>query len=169
MPGITEKELLQFLKAIEEGTISLRPESSPQDIYAGNVTYTATNGWRITIFNDCNEWDYVDKAITADGRSVNFDSIDNDMPIAREYLPADEIAWQRYGIPGYCPLSVHPLWRRACRFQSAKDALSMRALQGAIVTQGMLPACSTSKERGANYCSALIRNAAPQSGPVEKP
>jgi hypothetical protein len=102
MPGITEKELLQFLKAIEEGAISLHPESEPQDIYAGNVTYTASNGWRITIFNDCNTWDYVDKVITADGRSVDFDSIENDMPTARAYLPADEIAWQRYGIPGYC-------------------------------------------------------------------
>ncbi|HEY2171599.1 MAG TPA: hypothetical protein VGJ30_18380 [Candidatus Angelobacter sp.] len=102
MPSITEKELLQFLKAIEEGAIFLRPESDPQDIYAGNVTYTACNGWRITIFNDCNTWDYVDKVITADGRSVDFDSIDNDMPTAREYLPADEIAWEKYGIPGYC-------------------------------------------------------------------
>ena len=102
MPSITEKELLQFLKAIEEGAIFLLPESNPQDIYAGNVAYTASNGWRITIFNDCNTWDYVDKVITADGRSVGFDSIDNDMPTAREYLPADEIAWRRYGIPGYC-------------------------------------------------------------------
>jgi len=92
MPSITEKELLQFLQEVEEGTISLHPEFHPQDIYAGNVTYTATNGWRITIFNDCNEWDYVDKAITADGRSVDFDSIENDMPIAREYMPANEIA-----------------------------------------------------------------------------
>src|ERR1051326_436714 len=77
MPSLTEKELLQFLKTIEEGTISLRPESDPQDIYAGNVTYTATNDWRITISNDCNEWDYVDKAISADGRSVGFDSLEN--------------------------------------------------------------------------------------------
>jgi hypothetical protein len=102
MPSITEQELLQFLKAIEEGAIFLRPESEPQDIYAGNVIYAASNGWQITIFNDCNTWDYVDKVITADGRSLDFDAIDNDMPTVREYLPADEIAWQRYGIPGYC-------------------------------------------------------------------
>ena len=102
MAGITEDELLQFLKAIEEGTIALRAEYDPQDVYAGNVPYMASNGWRITIFNDCNEWDYVDEVITADGRSVDFDSIDNYMPRAREYMPDSEAAWRRYGIPGYC-------------------------------------------------------------------
>ena len=135
MPNITEKELLQFLKAIEEGAISLHPESDPQDIYAGNVTYTASNGWRITIFNDCNTWDYVDKVITADGRSVDFDSIENDMPTAREYLPTGRNCVAEVWHSGILPLSLHPLWRRPCGLQPEKDALSMRAVQGAIVTQ----------------------------------
>jgi DNA-directed RNA polymerase subunit RPC12/RpoP len=102
MAGITEEELLGFLKAIEEGTISLQPEECiPQDIYAGNVPYLASNGWRITIFNDCNEWDYVDRVIAPDGRSLGFDEIDNFMSVAREYTPDTEVAWSRYGIPGY--------------------------------------------------------------------
>jgi hypothetical protein len=102
MAGITEEELLEFLKAIEEGTISLRPdECIPQDIYAGNVPYTASNGWRITIFNDCNEWDYVDHVIAPDGRELSFDEIDDLMLVARDYTPDSEIAWRRYGIPGY--------------------------------------------------------------------
>lgn len=101
MAGIQEDELLEFLKAIEEGKVSLEPESIPQDIYAGHVSYKASNGWRITVFNDCNQWDYVDQVVAADGRSLNFDEIDNDMPIAREYAPEDDVAWNRYGIPGY--------------------------------------------------------------------
>ena len=101
MAGIQEEELLEFLKAIEEETVSLQPESIPQDIYAGNVSYKASNGWRITIFNDCNEWDYVEKVVAADGRSLGFHEIDDGMPIAREYMPDDEVAWNRYGIPGY--------------------------------------------------------------------
>jgi hypothetical protein len=102
MTGITEEELLEFLKAIEEGTVSLQPEECiPQDIYAGNVPYTASNGWRITIFNDCNEWDYVDHVIAPDGRSLNFDEIEDFMFIAREYTPDIEVAWSRYRIPGY--------------------------------------------------------------------
>jgi hypothetical protein len=102
MAGIPEEELLEFLKAIEAGTILLQPEECiPQDIYAGNVPYTASNGWRITIFNDCNEWDYVDHVIAPDGRSLSFDEIDNFMSVAREYTPDIEVAWSRYGIPGY--------------------------------------------------------------------
>lgn len=115
MAGITEEELLEFLKAIEEGTIALQPESIPQDIYAGNVSYRASNGWQITIFNDCNDWDYVDHVIAPDGRSLRFDDIDNFMSIAREYTPDDEVAWSRYGIPGYmrfrctnCGVDVDP-------------------------------------------------------------
>jgi hypothetical protein len=102
MAAISEAELLEFLRAIEEGTVSLRPEFDPQDIYAGNVPYAASNGWHIRVFNDCNEWDYVDFVTTPDGRSLDFDSIDNDMPLAREYSPSDDVAWRRYGIPGYC-------------------------------------------------------------------
>lgn len=102
MAGIPEEELLEFLKAIEEGTILLRPEECiPQDIYAGDVPYTASNGWRITIFNDCNEWDYVDQVIAPDGRSLSFDEIEDLMSVAREYTPDIEVSWTRYGIPGY--------------------------------------------------------------------
>lgn len=93
---------MAFFRAVEEGSVSLRPEGDPQDIYAGNVPYVASNGWRIKIFNDCNEWDYVDSVETADGRKLNFDDIDNSMPVAREYVPDDDVAWRRYGIPGYC-------------------------------------------------------------------
>ncbi|HEY7403934.1 MAG TPA: hypothetical protein VIB39_10460 [Candidatus Angelobacter sp.] len=102
MAGITEGELLEFLKAIEEGTIALQAEECiPQDIYAGHVPYRASNGWRITIFNDCNEWDYMEHVITPDDRSLSFDEIDDLMSVAREYTPDVEVAWRRYGIPGY--------------------------------------------------------------------
>ena len=135
MASITEEELLEFLKAIEEGTIALQPEECiPQDIYAGNVPYTASNGWRITIFNDCNEWDYVDRVIAPDGRSLRFDDIDNFMSIAREYMPDDEVAWSRYGIPGVHAIPLHEL-RRRCRSQGApKGRVSVRSVRRFIAT-----------------------------------
>jgi hypothetical protein len=102
MVRITEEELLRFLHALEEGEVSLQPEEEPQHVYAGNVSYLASNGWRIVIFNDCNTWDYIDAVRAPDGRSLDFDDIDDTMPMAREYMPSDEMAWRRYGIPGYC-------------------------------------------------------------------
>ncbi len=102
MPPITEEELLGFLKGIEDGTVLLQPEYGPQEVYAGDVSYRASNGWQITIFNDCNTWDYIDHVTTADGRSLDFDRIYDNMPKARDYMPSDEVAWRRYGIPGYC-------------------------------------------------------------------
>ena len=49
MPTPAEAELSQFLKAIEDGSVSLTPEQEPQDVYAGNVSYIASNGWRMPI------------------------------------------------------------------------------------------------------------------------
>ena len=97
---ISESEALEFLKAIETGKILIIPEREPQDVYAGNVTYTASNGWFITIFNDANEWDYVDSIRSADGRELNFDSL-WEIPSIGNYQPGKEASWTRYGIPGY--------------------------------------------------------------------
>jgi len=99
-PQISEADILQFLKDIEEGSVSLQPDDDPQDVYAGNVGYVASNGWRIRIFNDCNEWDYIDHIETADGRSVDFDALD-EMLSVRDYDPGVEVAWSKYRIPGY--------------------------------------------------------------------
>lgn len=101
MPASAEVELRQFLKAIEDGTVSLTPEQEPQEVYAGNVSYLASNGWRIVIFNDANEWDYIGSITTSDGRVFGCDALDA-LPAVDMYEPSGEIAWTRYGIPGYC-------------------------------------------------------------------
>jgi hypothetical protein len=49
-PASAEIELIQFLKAVEDGSVSLTPELEPQDVYAGNVSYTASNSWRIVVY-----------------------------------------------------------------------------------------------------------------------
>ena len=100
-PASAEVELGQFLRAVEDGTVSLAPEQEPQDVYAGNVTYIASNGWRIVIFNDANERDYIDSITTSDGRIFDLDALDA-MPTVDTYEPSEEIPWTRYGIPGYC-------------------------------------------------------------------
>jgi len=78
-PTSAEVELSQFLKAVEDGSVSLTPEQEPQDVYAGNVGYIASNGWRIVVYNDANEWDYIDSITTSDGRAFDCDALD-EMP-----------------------------------------------------------------------------------------
>src|SRR4051794_38364252 len=97
----TEVELMDFLRAIEQGSVLLQPEQEPQKVYAGNVSYSASNGWKIVIFNDANEWDYIDCITTADGRSFDYDEL-AEMPIIEAYEPSEEAAWSKYGIPGHC-------------------------------------------------------------------
>ena len=87
----------QFLRQVEEGEIRLNPIIDPQDIYAGDVIYATDVGWEITIFNDCNDWDYIDSIRLPSGKRYDFDSL---LPL-RIYKPGETVAWERYGIPGY--------------------------------------------------------------------
>ena len=102
MPNrVTEAEVLAFLRAIESEAVSLVATHEPQEVYAGNVHYTASNGWTVTVFNDANQWDYLDELHTADGRWCDYDEISEHMPRVDGYRPSDEVAWSRYRIPGY--------------------------------------------------------------------
>lgn len=114
---MTPDEALEFLRAIERGEITLVAERCPQDVYAGNVGYKASNGWTIVVFNDCNEWDYPD-CIELPGRpSVGFwlytdgtdtitgpdrdEEIDPAWEPVRTYKPRHAVRWSAYRIPGY--------------------------------------------------------------------
>jgi hypothetical protein len=97
---ISENDLLQFLKAIERGQIVLRSVDDPQDVYAGRVRYVASNGWRMVVFNDANQWDYIEAVEAADGRAVDYGAIEK-MSTAGCYEPDDDVSWARYGIPCY--------------------------------------------------------------------
>jgi hypothetical protein len=104
--SLSEEAIREFLRAIEHGEVTLTPEEEPQEVYAGIVRYRASNGWRIEIFNDANEWDYIEEIMAADGRSADFADSDT-LPVMADYEPSDEVAWRCYGIPGYrrfrCP------------------------------------------------------------------
>ncbi len=101
-PGsmMTEDELMHFLIAIETGEVLLTPAGDPQEVYSGCVHYAADNGWKIAVFNDANAWDYIDEVTTSDGRALDSDQIEAMKPL-HAYKPTEEIAWLRYGIPGY--------------------------------------------------------------------
>ena len=77
--SVTEAEVLDFLHSVEHGEVSLVPTHEPQEVYAGIVAYQASNGWKITVFNDANEWDYVEQLRTADGRECDYEDIHEHM------------------------------------------------------------------------------------------
>lgn len=39
-----------------------------EQTFAGNIAWTLSNGWRVVVFNDCVEWDYIDRIEAPDGR-----------------------------------------------------------------------------------------------------
>lgn len=62
---------LEALSRADHGLVQVRGrfDSSP----AGNVDFTLEDGWRITVFNDCGEWDYIDTVTSPAGWSIDFD------------------------------------------------------------------------------------------------
>jgi hypothetical protein len=77
-----------FFIAIEEGWITIVPDISPEEAFCGDVEYTASNGWKITIFVDCYDWDYVEKILDAQGESL----VDNSC-----YHPSPDTLIKRWG------------------------------------------------------------------------
>lgn len=98
---ISKEEIFSFLHAIESGEVVLTPRQEPQYVYAGVVGYDASNGWFIAVFNDANEWDYIEWIVASDGRRVDFFDMAEEDGDLENYAPSNEIAWRCYRIPGY--------------------------------------------------------------------
>lgn len=93
-------EALSLLTGIAAGSIGLRSLSGPPwGVYAGNVEYETSNGYRVVVFNDCNAWDYFDSIVSPDGRVLDYDEMADTMRDLPE--PNQEEAWRVWGIPGY--------------------------------------------------------------------
>jgi len=65
-----------FLASVERGdTLLVCLGQTPDDVWAGDVTYAASgeyDGWCIVVFNDCNDFDYVDCVESPDGARMEF-------------------------------------------------------------------------------------------------
>src|SRR3972149_8251374 len=109
---INVEKVRQFVHDVDEGLITVQfipipawtngngkviPEiTSPQEAYSGNIEYLASNGWKVTIFNDCNEWDYIDSIEIGDECAFKLNDDYNKLAPANE-----EMWWKRWRIPGY--------------------------------------------------------------------
>lgn len=135
VPDISIDEIWNFLHSVEDGSVTLAcaGEREPQEIYSGKVAYSASNGWQIVIFNDCNEWDYIEEIETADGRRIVYDEIDQAFPGIRNYSPGEELSWTRYRIPGpmslRCPNCDHflrrPIFKSKCVWVEPKHCMRL--------------------------------------------
>lgn len=101
MSKLTRSEAEGFLDAINTGKVRLVPNVEPQAHYCGDVHYLADNGWTITVFNDCNQWDYIDRIVANDGRTITFEEMEEWGRVRFQPSLSEEMAWQRYRIPGY--------------------------------------------------------------------
>ena len=99
MKDHTDKELIDFLMGIRNGTITLASDDEPQKVYVGNVYYQASNGWRVVVHVDCNEYEHFivfvtdDRVTDADGMPVFVHSFFRHCN--------NEQMYRIFGIPGY--------------------------------------------------------------------
>lgn len=86
---LTEAETLAVLQAIDRGEVTLNPEdvAAASDNYCGVEHFRCSNGWEFWIFNDCDQWDYIELAQAPDGRNVEFGFLANNWPSVYAFAP----------------------------------------------------------------------------------
>ncbi len=94
--AVTSELVKQFLLSIESGEIRLTPTSDPKQTYNGIVHYQASNGWHLSVFVDCDDWDYVETIITDDGETLDFNALDQMGLI--DYEPSESAIKTVYGL-----------------------------------------------------------------------
>jgi hypothetical protein len=76
-PAITARELGQLLREVTFGRrIMIKVgHQSWDEVYAGHFLVDV-DGWRLSIYNDCDDLDYCEECVSPDGRRWSFDSGD---------------------------------------------------------------------------------------------
>lgn len=109
MAMFTNEQVSAVMGDIAAGRVTVRPTIDPAKVYAGNVRYEASNGRTIVVFNDCNEWDYLD-SIEVDGEVVaTFGSMypdDADGAVDFEEIVGADM-WRIWRIPGWITCRCH--------------------------------------------------------------
>ncbi|MBB2981804.1 DUF7693 family protein [Paraburkholderia tropica] len=71
-PAISAEEVAEILRGAAHGRLQLTVIGERwSDVHCGDVEVSVA-GWTIVIFNDCMDVDYVDSAVSPDGRSVEY-------------------------------------------------------------------------------------------------
>ena len=77
MPAFTARKVCQVLREVAFGRCMMVRACAQtwSELYAG-MFMVDVEGWSMTIFNDCDELDYCEARVSADGRRWSFDSGD---------------------------------------------------------------------------------------------
>ncbi len=81
--ALTAREVFQVLREVVLGcrTMTKVGNQSWEQLYACHFEVDV-EGWRITIYNDCDELDYCERCVNPDGQRWEFDPGDRTDPIA---------------------------------------------------------------------------------------
>jgi hypothetical protein len=113
---MTPVEALALLNTLDAaGGITTRGPSWT-DVYAGDVTFVAPSGHVVVVFNDCDDWDYIDRieapdgtvlwefCVTRHGQLPYYPPSEDDWKVI-DWHPADDRTWTQSTM-GYCGRSM---------------------------------------------------------------
>ena len=95
MPSIAEDEVLEVIRRIEHGEVSVLVDHE-WEVAWGPRAFTTSDGWRFVVFNDGGQWDYIEQVDSPDGRCLEPD--DWNTPRLDAYSPASIDVARRWGL-----------------------------------------------------------------------
>jgi hypothetical protein len=98
---LSDDEIAEFLQAIRDGTITVVPEGTPQEVWWGVAVYTASNGWTVLLQVKGNAFAYIDNIESSDRRSCWYPGIEGSPLRLQRLQPTDEEAWRIWRLPGW--------------------------------------------------------------------
>lgn len=90
-----EARVLEVLEKIHDGALTVSTDEVMGDIFFGDVIYEISNGWKITVFVDGDEFDYIDNVVTEDGTVFDFDEIWKLAEVESGEITPREDGWNR--------------------------------------------------------------------------
>lgn len=102
-----EDEALAVLEAVDRGDIAVYDEERTSAAGRSIAVYHLPNGWTVEVFNDCDQWDYLEGIEAPDGRKADFDAIsggidakpgDEPMPRLYKWRPSPATVLERWGL-----------------------------------------------------------------------
>lgn len=95
---MTDDDAIEFLQRIDEAGGIRTKDRSWDETYAGDVAFVTPCGHTVVVFNDCDEWDYIDSIEAPDGSVAwswdpNVTDQSAEQRAVIDWAPKDESTW----------------------------------------------------------------------------